>query len=145
MKRRPIQIFLVIVISFSIPALSTYFYYYDLAQTDFSCDLSFENPDQEDLLIDQQNQSKVFVSRVFPRIFLLGANLFEEVCPFSIPDVFSRSKNPASPLLILFTVLLYLRHRVSPRLGEARIGTVVSNGRLGIMSYKITGLYLAQF
>ena len=63
MEKRLIQITLVFLISFFIPALSAYLGYYDLRETDFlSCDICFENSDQDNLLIDQGNESKVILS-----------------------------------------------------------------------------------
>lgn len=65
MKRRLklIQFPLVILISILIPLLSGYLDYSDLADVDFpSRDKSFENPEQVDLLIDQQNELKLFAS-----------------------------------------------------------------------------------
>lgn len=45
-----------------------------------STDLSFENPDQEDLFSDQHNQLKLFVSIVSPLKLFPGTNLFEDSC-----------------------------------------------------------------
>ena len=69
MKRRLTQIVLAILITLSISLLSAYLDYYDLAEADFlSRNVSFENPDQENLLIDQQIEFKVFISSAFSLI-----------------------------------------------------------------------------
>ena len=80
MKRKPVRIFLIIVISFSIPLLfSAYFLYYNLAEADFlSSDLVIENPDQEHILLGEQNESKAFISSAFPIIFPQEIILFEQ-------------------------------------------------------------------
>jgi hypothetical protein len=60
MKRKAIQIFLVIAISFTISVSSAYFCYYTLAAADFlSLDLKFETFDREYLLAANQIELKV--------------------------------------------------------------------------------------
>jgi len=84
MKKRfkSIQIFLVIAISLFILALPAYFRCTSFSETKFvSCDLSFENPDQEGGLPDNENELKVFGPTAFFTIFLLGTNLFEQSSP----------------------------------------------------------------
>jgi hypothetical protein len=84
MERRPVRISLVIMICLFLSLSSVYLHCCNLAGANlFSADLSFESPDEEDLLAGQQNESKVFVSSVFPTVFVLGANLLEELFPFS--------------------------------------------------------------
>jgi hypothetical protein len=81
MKKRfkRIQIFLVITISAFILVFPAYLRCSNLAGAKLlSTDLSFENPDQEDVFSDQQNQSKAFVSIVFPIELFPGTNLFEQ-------------------------------------------------------------------
>jgi hypothetical protein len=76
MKRRVHQTLLVIGILLVIPVISTYLDCCHLVEVDFfSLDLSFENPDEEVLLMDQQNESKAVVfsalSTLFPREIIL--------------------------------------------------------------------------
>jgi hypothetical protein len=66
MKRRFAQFFLVILISLSIPLFSAYLDTYDLAEADFlACDISFESSDKDNLPIDRQNESEVFLPSAF--------------------------------------------------------------------------------
>lgn len=63
MKRRLPQTFLVIAISLFIALFSAYHVYLDLDDADiFSSEINFGNPDQENLLPDQHNASKIFLS-----------------------------------------------------------------------------------
>jgi hypothetical protein len=83
MKRRLIQTLLVIVISSFILVFPAYLHYSNLAGAKLlSTDLSFENPDQEDVFSDQQSQSKTFVSIVFEIKFLPGTNLHGQMSRF---------------------------------------------------------------
>jgi hypothetical protein len=83
MRRRVTQTFLVIAISLLIPIISTYFHYYDLSEADFlSHDISYENPDQEDLFMGQQSESKVFISSAFSITFPPGVDLLEQIPNF---------------------------------------------------------------
>jgi len=85
MKRKPVLIFLVIIISAFIAVLPPYSRCSNLKRTKlFSTDLSFESLDEENL-IDRQKQSKVFVSNAFPIIFHLGSNAFEHIPCFLYP------------------------------------------------------------
>jgi hypothetical protein len=78
MKKRITQTFLVIAISLFIAIISTYLHYYNLAEGDFpSHNISYENPDQEDLFIGQQSESKVFISSAFSITFPPGVDLLE--------------------------------------------------------------------
>jgi len=84
MKRRLTQVFLVILITLSISLLSAYLDYYDLAEADFlSWNIVFENPDQENLLLDQQIEFKVFISSVFSLIFREIIDLSEHLPRFT--------------------------------------------------------------
>jgi hypothetical protein len=86
MKRKPALIFLVTVISAFIVVLPAYFRCSNLKRAKLlSTDLSFERLDEENLLIDRQKQSKVFVSSAFFIIFHLGTNVFEHISCFSYP------------------------------------------------------------
>jgi hypothetical protein len=81
MKRRfkRIQIFLVIAISLSILALPAYLRCTQLSQSKFvSSDLSFENPDQEEGLPDNEKELKVYGSSPHLIIFHLDTHLFEQ-------------------------------------------------------------------
>jgi len=74
-----IRIFLVIAISLFLLALPAYHRCTNFSKTKFvSFDLSFENPEQENGLPDNENELKVFGPAAFFTIFLLGINLFEE-------------------------------------------------------------------
>lgn len=82
MKKRlkRIQVFLVIVISFFVLGFTAYFHYCNLAGVDFhSPDLSFENPDQDNLLIDHLNELKIFGSNGLSDVFLLTRNILEQL------------------------------------------------------------------
>lgn len=77
MKRKPSQIFLVIVISLSILVFSTYCEYYTLAAADFiSHNLKLENFDQEYLSAVNQSELKVYGSGGFLKGFQLLTCLF---------------------------------------------------------------------
>ena len=72
MERKPIQIFLVIVISLSIFGSSTYCQYYTLASADFiSLDLKIENFDQDYLFTANQSEFKVHELDAFFKDFHL--------------------------------------------------------------------------
>jgi hypothetical protein len=79
MKKRfkRIQIFLVIAISLFILAFPAYLRCTKLSQTKFvSSDLSFENPDQEEGVPDNEKELKVCGPSTLLIMFLLGINLF---------------------------------------------------------------------
>jgi hypothetical protein len=77
MKRKPSQIFLVIVISLSILVFSTYYEYYTLAAADFiSHNLKLENFDQEYLSAANQSELKVYGSGGFLKGFQLLTCLY---------------------------------------------------------------------
>jgi len=85
MRKRVTQTFLVIAISLLIPIISTYFNYYDLSEADFlSHDISYENPDQESLFINQQNESKAFITSAFPTGLTPVINLLEQSLHLSL-------------------------------------------------------------
>lgn len=84
MKRRLTQIFFVILITLSISLLSAYLDYYDLAEADFlSWNIRFENPDQENLLIDQKIEFKVLISSADSLIFHEVIDLSEQLPRFT--------------------------------------------------------------
>jgi hypothetical protein len=90
MKKRITQTFLVIAISLFIPIISTYLHYYDLEETDFlSNSMSYENPDQENLFIDQKSDSKLFLPSAFSIVFPSAIDLLEQPShfPFTICSV----------------------------------------------------------
>jgi len=81
MKLKAIQISLILSIFFSIFVLPIYFHYCSLVEADlFSTDLSFENPDQEEGLPDNEKELKVFGPTTFSIMFLSGPNLYEQSC-----------------------------------------------------------------
>ena len=83
MGKRFIQI-LVIVTALFILLFPAYLRCSNLAEVDlFSTDLSFENPDQDDQLFDQQDGSRAFVLSGASVILLPGANLFGQLPHFS--------------------------------------------------------------
>jgi len=83
MKRKLIQIFLVIVICTFTLEIPAYLRCSNLAGAKLlSTDLSFENPDQEDVFSGQQNQSKTSVSIVFLIKLPPGTNLFDQISRF---------------------------------------------------------------
>jgi len=86
MKRRPrlTRIILAIFICLLMPLFSAYLDYFDLADVDFpSRDRSFENPDQVDLLVAQQNESRLFTSGFFYIVLRPGINLLEQFPDFT--------------------------------------------------------------
>lgn len=81
MKKRfkSIEIFLVIAISLFILGLPAYLRCTNLSETKFvSSDLSFENPDQENGLPDNETELKIFGPTAFFTMFLLDTNLFDQ-------------------------------------------------------------------
>lgn len=96
-KKRLIQIVLVFLISFSIPLLSAYLDYCDLREADFlSCDICFENPDQDNLLIDQHSESKVLLSSAISIRFLPGIDFLEQ---FLLSSFITYSVDPKTSIL----------------------------------------------
>ena len=92
MKRKPVLIFLVTVISAFIVVLPAYFRCSNLKRAKLlSTDLSFESLGDENLLIEKL--SKVFVSSAFSITFHLGANVFQHISCFSYPT-FSLDQTP---------------------------------------------------
>jgi hypothetical protein len=97
MKRKPVLIFLVILISVFIVVWPAYFQYSNLKRAKLlSTDLGFESLDEENMSIDRQKQSKVFVSRSFSNLSHLGTNVFEDISCFSYPTF---SLNQTSTIL----------------------------------------------
>ena len=83
MKRKPIQIFLVVAISAFILIFPAYLRSSNLAGVRlFSTDLSFENPGQDDMFSYQHNQSKAFVSSVLTIKLLPGTIPFDRIARF---------------------------------------------------------------
>jgi hypothetical protein len=83
MKRKAIQVILVIAIALAIPLSSTYTIYYEVAAADFlSPDLKIEPFDQENLLATNLSKLKESNSGIFFNEFQLTTYLFEP--PFSI-------------------------------------------------------------
>jgi hypothetical protein len=84
MKRKPVLIFLFIVISAFVVVLPAYFRCTNLRRAKLpSTDLSFESLDEENLLIDRQKQSQVFLSSAFSIMFHLGTKVLEHISCFS--------------------------------------------------------------
>jgi len=82
---KKLQILLALVISLSIPILSGYLLYCDLADDDpFSTDAKYENADIDDFFLvpDCQTQLKFFASNALFPAFLPETNGFEQVPPF---------------------------------------------------------------
>lgn len=78
-KKRLIQIVLVFLISLALPLLSAYFDFCDLSEADFlSRDICIENPDQDNLLIDQHNESRVLISGASTMRFPPGIGFLEQ-------------------------------------------------------------------
>lgn len=79
------QIFLALLISLSIPILSGYFLYCDLADDDLSHpEAQYENEDLDDLFVspDSQNQLTFFGSNALFSVLLPETNATEQVTPF---------------------------------------------------------------
>jgi hypothetical protein len=82
MKRRvkKIEVFLVIFISFFVLGCAAYFYYCNRVGSNFpSGDLSFDNPDQDRLLIDHVNELKISGTEGLSGAFRLRSALFERL------------------------------------------------------------------
>jgi len=78
MERKLAPIFLVLLISLSIPLFSAYLDYHELTGVGFlACDISFESPDQDNPPNDRQNGSEVFLSIVSSIRFPPRINLSE--------------------------------------------------------------------
>jgi hypothetical protein len=87
MKKRSkcIQVSLVIAISLFVLALPACLRCSNLSEIKFaSSELSFETPDQEIELSDNENEHKTFGPTTFTPIFVPGANFFEQY-----PDICS--------------------------------------------------------
>jgi hypothetical protein len=83
MKRKLVQISLVIAICAFTLVFPAYLRCSNLAGAKLlSTDLSFENPDQEDVFFGQQNESKTLVSIVFLIRLPPGTNLFDQISRF---------------------------------------------------------------
>ena len=85
MKRSLAQILLAVFISLSIPLFSAYLDYCDLAEADFfACDMSFENPDQDNLPTGPQNESEVVLSGAFSVTSSLNPDLPGQLPHYSL-------------------------------------------------------------
>ena len=72
-----VHIFLPVAISLFVLAVPVYLRCAHLPQTKFvSCDLSFENSDQEEGLPDNEKELKVYGLGTFLTVFLFGTNFF---------------------------------------------------------------------
>lgn len=75
-RYKKIRIFLVLILSLSIPVCFTFIDYYSLSEADFlSTQLKLEARDQIDLLIGFQEKSKAFGLIGFNHSFLLHNNI----------------------------------------------------------------------
>jgi len=84
MKRSLAQILLALFISLSIPLFSAYLDYCDLTEAGFfPRDISIENSDEDNLSIDPQNESEVFLSSAFSVTSTLSLDLLGELPHFS--------------------------------------------------------------
>ncbi len=97
MKRKPIQVILVIAISLAIPVSSAYVCYYTVASADFlSHSLKLESFDQEYLSASNQNELKISGSGGF----LNGSPL--ATYPIGVPSyLFSQISSFDQKILIL--------------------------------------------
>jgi hypothetical protein len=69
-KRKRAQILLAISFIFFLPIFSAYLYYNNYAEADFSpAKPTFDNPDQDYLLINQESKSFTFGQNTSPFIF----------------------------------------------------------------------------
>lgn len=83
MERRLTPFFLVILIFLSIPLFSAYLDYCELTGVGLlACDISFENPGQDNLSIDRLTESEVLLSNVSSIRFPPGMNLLEQFTYF---------------------------------------------------------------
>jgi len=96
------QIFLALVICVSVPLLSGYFLYCDLAEDDFFYpDPKFENADIDDLFLlpDCQNHLKLFESEsigsnAFLDVFFPETSAFKHLSPLSYQSSSLAQKTP---------------------------------------------------
>lgn len=83
MKKKQIQICLIVAISLSILVSSIYYHYYSLASADFiSHNLKLENFDQEFLLVTSVSRLKIFGPSGFSIISALCINSIEKISLF---------------------------------------------------------------
>ena len=93
-RSKRIQIFLVIAISLFILALPAYLRCTELSRTKFvPSDLSFENPDQEEGLPDNEKELKVYGPSILLIMLLWGINLFGQTSHL-FPRLFSLGLKP---------------------------------------------------
>ena len=84
MKIKPSRIFVASMISLFVFLFPAYVRFADLADDNLiPSDLGFENPDDNNPLLDGHKELKVFVSATFFNIFFLEINTFEHTPCFS--------------------------------------------------------------
>ena len=84
MKAKLPRILIALTVSLLVLLFPAYLRFADLADDDlFSADLGFENPDNDNPLIDEHKELKVFVSATFIDILFLEINIFEHIAWFS--------------------------------------------------------------
>jgi hypothetical protein len=94
---RSLQPLLAIAICFLLVVCPVYLLYNDLVEIDFlSPDLSFENLDQENSLVDGQSKSRISVFNPSPEFFLPG--IFFLVALFSLPGRVFSAEEPVPVL-----------------------------------------------
>jgi hypothetical protein len=77
-REHKICFFLAIIISFIIPATSVIIQYSNLTEDDiFSSYLCFENPDEDDALVGDKDESRIFGLNTFSDTLLLARNLLK--------------------------------------------------------------------
>jgi hypothetical protein len=95
MKRKPLQAFLVVAITALILVFPACLRISDLAGMRLlSADLSFENPDQDDILSFQPGQPKTLASAVFSLKWPPRSILLDRVTRFWLLGSFSDHKTP---------------------------------------------------
>jgi len=93
-RLKHIHLSLMVGISLFIPLFLAYSLYVDLSGTVLlSCDMSFEDPENEDLS-SCQNEIKIFLPKVFYNPLLIGTHCGAWSCPFSFPLTTSTQNKP---------------------------------------------------
>ena len=83
MKRRFLEVLLILLISLSIFGFSAYLRYSNLSERNmFSVDLNFENPDPDDRLEGQQHEFDISLVKAIPAISLPQINRLENALRF---------------------------------------------------------------
>ena len=84
MKAKLSRILIAVTVSLLVLLFPAYLRFADLADDDlFSADLGFENPDNDNPLIDEHKELKVFVSGAFIGLLFLEISTFEHIVCFS--------------------------------------------------------------